>query len=161
MQVKNIIDEDFVNYKRPSMFIATCYCDWKCCKEANLPISTCQNCDIVSQPNINISADKIFRRYITNPITKAVCIGGLEPLLQSNDILLLIRLFRERGVNDDFVIYTGYYEYEIQTFINIIKHDFTNIIVKFGRYIPNQKPHYDEVLGIDLASGNQKGVKIC
>ena len=30
-----------------------------------------------------------------------------------------------------------------------------NIIIKFGRYIPNQEKHYDDVLGIELASDNQ------
>ena len=38
---------------------------------------------------------------------------------------------------------------------------FTNIIIKFGRYIPNQKPHYDEVLGVNLASDNQYAERIC
>jgi len=33
--------------------------------------------------------------------------------------------------------------------------EYSNIIIKYGRYIPNQKPHYDEVLGIMLASSNQ------
>ena len=32
---------------------------------------------------------------------------------------------------------------------------FSNIIIKFGRYIPGQKPHYDEILGVNLASDNQ------
>ena len=29
------------------------------------------------------------------------------------------------------------------------------VIVKYGRFRPNQEPHYDEVLGIKLASINQ------
>ena len=33
MKIKNIIEEDFVNYKVPSMFIATSRCDFKCDKE--------------------------------------------------------------------------------------------------------------------------------
>ena len=36
-----------------------------------------------------------------------------------------------------------------------------NIIVKFGRYFKGDKPHYDEVLGIKLASNNQYGKRIC
>ena len=32
---------------------------------------------------------------------------------------------------------------------------FNRIIIKFGRYIPNDKPRHDEVLGITLASSNQ------
>jgi hypothetical protein len=29
------------------------------------------------------------------------------------------------------------------------------VIVKFGRFIPNQKSHYDEILGVNLVSPNQ------
>ena len=36
-----------------------------------------------------------------------------------------------------------------------------NIILKTGRFIPNHKPHYDDVLGVNLISDNQKGVIIC
>ena len=32
---------------------------------------------------------------------------------------------------------------------------YKNIIIKYGRYRPNQKPHYDEVLGVNLISDNQ------
>lgn len=38
---------------------------------------------------------------------------------------------------------------------------FKNIIIKFGRYIPNQTSHHDDVLGVTLASPNQKGELIC
>ena len=30
MKIKGITDEDFVNYKYPSMFIATSICSFKC-----------------------------------------------------------------------------------------------------------------------------------
>lgn len=36
-----------------------------------------------------------------------------------------------------------------------------NVIVKFGRYRPNEKPHHDDVLGVDLANDEQHAVKIC
>ena len=35
------------------------------------------------------------------------------------------------------------------------------IIVKFGRFRPNQEKHFDEVLGIYLASNNQYGKEFC
>ena len=35
-----------------------------------------------------------------------------------------------------------------------------NIIVKYGRYIPDQEKHYDEVLGVYLASNNQYAERI-
>ena len=37
---------------------------------------------------------------------------------------------------------------------------FKNVIVKFGRFIPNQNSHYDEVLGVELASNNQYARKV-
>ena len=39
MRLKALIDEDFTNYKKPSMFIGTISCNWKCCKEQNLDVS--------------------------------------------------------------------------------------------------------------------------
>jgi len=33
--------------------------------------------------------------------------------------------------------------------------DFDNIIIKYGRFIPGQEKHYDEILGVYLASNNQ------
>ena len=57
------------------------------------------------------------------------------------------------------MIYTGYYLEEIEGKIYFLK-CFNNIIVKFGRYIPNSKSRYDEILGINLASDNQFAKKI-
>lgn len=160
MLVKNIVEEDFVNYKLPSMFIATCFCDWKCCREQNLDISVCQNSDISKQANCNIPNKDIFNRYISNPITKAVVIGGLEPMMQFEEIYDLIKCFRDNNCKDMFVIYTGYNEDEILNQIDQLK-KFENIILKIGRYRPNNKSHYDDILGINLVSDNQKGVIIC
>ena len=156
MKVKDIIDEDFTNYKAPSMFIATCYCNWKCCREQGISESICQNNPIVKQKNIDISVNEIFHRYIVNSLTSSIVIGGLEPLLQWDEVVELISYFRLNGCNDPFVIYTGYYENEIEEQINQIR-KYKNITFKFGRFIPNQEKHYDDVLGVYLASDNQYG----
>lgn len=156
MKVKDIIDEDFTNYKAPSMFIATCYCNWKCCREQGISESICQNNPIVKQKNIDISVNEIFHRYIVNSLTSSIVIGGLEPLLQWDEVVELISYFRSNSCNDPFVIYTGYDENEIEEQINQIR-KYKNIIFKFGRFIINQEKHYDEALGIYLASGNQYG----
>lgn len=160
MKIKGLLDEDFVNYKLPSMFIAANVCDWKCCKEANLPIEVCQNCSLAQAETIDIPVAEICHRYVKNPITKAMVVGGLEPMLQQDDLLKLIEWMRSHRYADDIVIYTGYREDEIQEFISKVK-PYGNIVIKFGRFIPNQHPHYDEVLGVKLASNNQKGVRIC
>lgn len=160
MLVKTIVDEDFSNYKEPSMFIGTCYCDFKCCKLAGVPESVCQNSELASRENIEISADEIYQRYIENPITSAVVLGGLEPLEQFGDVYELINCFRKHGCNDAFVIYTGYEAEEISSELSKLSM-LGNIVMKFGRFIPDINSRYDDVLGITLASDNQKGVVLC
>ena len=75
------------------------------------------------------------------------------------DLYNLILCVRNKGCNDDIVIYTGFYKNEIFNKIDQLK-QFKNIIVKFGRFIPNQKSHYDPVLGVNLASDNQYAERI-
>ena len=56
--------------------------------------------------------------------------------------------------SDDIVIYTGYYKEEIIDKVNLLN-QLGNIVIKYGRYIPNQEKHYDGILGVNLASNNQ------
>lgn len=158
MLVKMIVDEDFLNYHKPSMFIGTCFCNWKCCIESNIPVTTCQNEPLSKQPNIEINNQTIVNRYLKNPITTAIVFGGLEPLLQFKELIELIQCFR-KYTKDDIVIYTGYYPEEISSYIKILK-QFPNIIIKFGRYKPNSQNKFDELLKINLISDNQFAQKI-
>lgn len=157
MKIKGLLDEDFVNYKLVSMFIALGTCDWKCCKEVNIPITICQNSELAKQKDVDISVDEIFYRYTSNPLSQAVVIGGLEPFTQIYDVINLIDYFRNQNCKDPFVIYTGYELNEISEYVNKLK-QYENIILKTGRFIPNGKEHYDNILGITLVSENQKGV---
>lgn len=156
MIIKGIQDEDFVNYKKPSMFISFPKCSWKCEKECGEQV--CQNSTLATAKNIDVDVDKLVDRYINNPITSAIVMGGLEPLDTWEDLFGLVTCMRTK-TDDDIVIYTGYYKEEIQLYINELK-QFKNIIIKFGRFIPNNKKHYDEVLGVHLASDNQYAEKI-
>lgn len=140
------------------MMLATCECNWKCLKEEGLDITVCQNSELAHQANIEVSIDKIIERYLNNPITKAIVIGGLEPFLQFNELLLLIHNFRAKCA-DEIIIYTGYYPSEIFAEILILK-KYPNIIVKFGRYKPKQSSIFDKVLGVELASSNQFAERI-
>lgn len=156
MIVKEVRDEDFTNYKKPSMFIGFSRCSWKCEKECGMRV--CQNSTLAESPNIEIDANELVDRYLNNPITKSVVCGGLEPFDTWNDLKKLVTKLREK-TNDDIVIYTGYKEKEIYNTINQLK-QFPNIIVKFGRFVPNQQAHYDEMLGVKLASDNQYARRI-
>ena len=155
MLIKGVIDEDFVNYKLPSMFIATSYCTFKCEKECG--VRCCQNSDLASLPNHVVDDDELIERYESNDITKAIVFGGLEPLEQSSELLTFIyKLRRKYDIHDPVVIYTGYNEDEVEYEIKALQM-FDNIIVKFGRFRMGETPHRDEVLGADLASNNQYG----
>lgn len=159
MKIKDIQDENFQDYKKTAMFICTNTCNWKCCIEANIPENVCQNNKIALQKTVDASPDYLYLRYKHNPITNAIIFGGLEPLLQIQELCEVIKYFRENNCNDDIVIYTGYYPEEVTQEIEQLK-QFNNIIIKFGRYIPNRESKYDEVLGITLVSDNQFGVQI-
>lgn len=155
MIIKALVDEDFVNYKVPTMYIGTAQCDGKCCREAGIPLSVCQNDEWRKRATIDMADRKIINRYLQNPITKAICFAGLEPFEQFDELLRLIRTLRlEYQCDDPVVIYTGFNRDEIEAEITKLA-ELKNIIVKFGRYVPNQEPRYDEVLGVTLASPNQ------
>lgn len=160
MRIKQLVHEDFVNYKKPSMFIGTPYCTGKCYKELGLPCTICQNEALQRTETLDISSARITSMYINNPITQAIVFGGLEPFDQFDELYSFIEELRtEWQCNDDVVIYTGYYRREIEKQIMMLV-NFPNIIIKFGRYIPGQESHFDEVLGVNLASDNQYAEKI-
>ena len=161
MIIKGLVDEDFVNYKKPSMYIAFPKCNFKCDKEAGC--SVCQNSSLAKEPGIEISTIEIISRYVKNPITKAIVCGGLEPFETAGELIRFIGDVRH-FTNDDIVIYTGLTEKEFnliayKVILDRIK-QYPNIIIKFGRFIPNQEPHFDEVLGVNLASPNQYARRI-
>ncbi len=171
MIVKEIRDEDFTSYKKPSMVIGFPSCTFKCERECGQKM--CQNSALATAPDIEINFEDIVNRYLSNPITKAVIMAGLEPFDTPHDLLNLISTIR-KYTNDDIVIYTGYTKEEIKE-MSYISHylwgkqkwsyfgliaKFPNIIIKFGRFIPNQQSHYDEVLGVKLASDNQYAERI-
>lgn len=169
MKIKGLLDEDMVNYKKCSMYIAFPNCSFKCDKECGEDV--CQNYALASSPTLEIGPAEICERYKDNTLNHAVVLGGLEPLDSPYDLLSIIDCFRNvYKIEDDIVIYTGYTEEELtiedslyskvlkSLYENIIK--YKNIIIKFGRYIPNDSPHFDEVLGVNLASKNQYAKKV-
>lgn len=158
MRIKFLKDNDFVNYYKCSMFIGMPFCDWKCCTEANIPATVCQNFPWFKEEIMEISNQTIIDRYLSDPLVEAIVFGGLEPMDSFQDLISFAAHFRLYS-SDDVVIYTGYKEEEIAEKILALQ-TFPNIIVKFGRFIPNQESIFDSVLGVELASPNQYAKKI-
>ena len=158
MKLRGYVEEDFTNYKKPSMFLITRYCYFKCCIENGNNI--CQNMDVIKAPIIDVDNDELIKRYLNNPITKSIVFGGLEPMDSFEEVREFINTLRwDYNCFDNVVIYTGYNADEIiDQCMRLSK--FSNVIVKFGRFIPDQKSHFDEVLGVELASPNQYAVEL-
>ena len=162
MKIKGIKDEDYVNYKKPSMFIIFPKCTFKCDKENGCKL--CQNASLAHDPTMDVPTHIILARYKSNPLTHAIVCGGLEPFDTPNALVGLIETARHpMQINDDIVIYTGYTEEEILS--QFTDHynkicQYPNIIIKFGRYVPHEAPHVDPVLGVKLASKNQYAKKV-
>lgn len=156
MELKFIQEEDFTNYKKSAMFLATPYCNFKCEKECG--VKCCQNSTLAKAKTINIPVDIIIKKYLNNKFTSALVIGGLEPFESFDEVSELVKEFRKK-TDDDIVIYTGFYETEIKDKIRILL-QYKNIIVKFGRFRPGQEPHIDEVLGVKLMNPEQYAKKI-
>lgn len=153
MKIINLIQEDFTNYKKPSLFIGFPECSGKCNKIAGKIV--CQNEQLKNAEKIEVSIQEIVDLYLDNPITKAIVCGGLEPLDTPEELIDLIESFRY-FTDDDIVIYTGYTEKEVKNML-IYGHllQYPNIIIKYGRYLEGHVQHFDEILGVYLASNNQ------
>ena len=133
------------------MTIGFSKCDFKCDREAGCAV--CQNSALATACDLILPVENLVTRYINNPITSAIVFGGLEPLYDFNELCETITAFR-LVTSDDIVIYTGFTEEELAPHLPYLQ-AYGNIIVKFGRFIPNQESHYDEILGVKLASPNQ------
>lgn len=175
MLIKNLIDEDFVNYKKPSLFIGCGECDFKCDRECGKAV--CQNSALAKAPSFDVYDGEIIDRFFNNPITEAFVFGGLEPFYSEGTVNSLIRLlleiiaqhgFRHYTEPIDVVIYTGFYPDEIYNYLKEIQKNIgtvyngkgINVIIKFGRFIPNDEPHFDNLLGVELASSNQYAMEL-
>lgn len=150
MELINLIDEDWVNYKKPSMFLLFPKCSMKCGKR-------CQNAALLQEQTVEVRIDDIIERYMSNPITSAIVCGGLEPFDSWHDLEAFIMNVRYY-TPDDIVIYTGYTEEELKDKLPWLS-VYENIVIKVGRYIHKQPSHYSKILGVNLASPNQYAIK--
>ena len=155
IELKGVIEEDMVNYRKIGMTLMFPKCNWKCDIENGVQL--CQNKGLAATASQTVDVKALLERYKNNPITEAIILQGLEPLDSPVDVYTVAALLKELNITDDLVIYTGYKKEEVssedlQTIANIIP---GKLIIKWGRYIPNQEKHYDEILGVYLASDNQ------
>lgn len=163
MIIKGLIEEDFVQYRKPSMTIFFPNCTFKCEKDCGERV--CQNSALATSKAFDTSRTDIVNRYMLNPISKSIVFSGLEPFDSWSDLKLLVDAFRQQ-TDDDIVIFTGYTEDELQDRDDFQEdkilwlQQYKNIVIKFGRFIPNQEHHFDEVLGVELASPNQYARRI-
>ena len=163
LHIRGILYEDFVNYKYACLTIAMPYCDFKCNNECGEQV--CQNANIVNGKIYTMDISTIVTNYLQNRMTKAIVFQGLEPFYQDEnkdsfaEVEAFINYIRNvKHCNDDVIIYTGYTEgecYEKGYIQRLQAYSNSNIIIKFGRYQPNQAPHLDPILGVKLASDNQ------
>lgn len=149
--IKGIVEEDFTQYKECSMVVMFPNCSFKCEIEAGCKM--CQNSELVKSKNITVSTQRIIDRFTNNPISKALVLSGLEPFDSYENMIRLVQDFRKHCSNT-IVIYSGYTKDELSDRIPIL-HDLGNVVIKYGRYIPNQSKHFDDCLGVYLASDNQ------
>ena len=156
MKIKGINDYDIVNYKKPSLFVAFPYCTFKCEKECGMQV--CQNSALATASCIDVEYEDILSRYDNSPLTHALVFGGLEPFDSYKDLVGLIKAVRGH-TDDDIVIYTGYNAKEIVDLVEPLT-EYPNIIIKYGRVIPDDIAHFDDVLGVELASHNQYAKRI-
>ena len=171
MKLISLIDEDFVNYKSAAMYLIFPTCSFKCNTDCGQPV--CQNFSIINNSTVDITKEALCERYLANSITTAIVCAGLEPLDSPLDLVPFVDCLRNKYHCDDpIIIYTGYTEAECEgvdeytypkaiiaqtVLVNEYQQlkNYKNIIVKFGRFIPNDTPHFDPVLGITLVSSNQ------
>jgi len=159
IRLRDIVDECFQDYYKPAMLLATTTCNWKCLVEQGLSTSLCQNMPLCENPIVEVLFEDIAQRFLKNSITHAIVIGGFEPMLQQDEIIELVRYLRASNIADDIVIYTGYYPDEVIDAVEKLR-QFSNIVVKFGRYRPGHNAHFDNVLGVSLISDNQYAIRI-
>lgn len=154
------LEENYQDYKESSLKIVTSICDFKCCTEQGIDVSVCANHSYANNIPNKVKNKSILAIYNNmRPFCSSIVFGGLEPLKQLVELYGTCKYLRDNGVEDDIVIYTGYYPHELNPHDMLLLISLKKVIIKFGRYIPNTTSRYDEVLGVVLASKNQFAVR--
>lgn len=155
MKLKTLFikDCDIVNYKTGCLYMGVGYTCSRGCKG-------CQNDSLKGEKALEVDPDKVVQDYLDMPVTHAIVFAGLEPLEDLENLILWCRAFRDK-TDDPIIIYTGA-EVDSDELLNAANwlRNFKNIIFKAGMYLDDQESHYDELLGVNLASNNQMGIRL-
>jgi len=144
----------FNDYKKVGLYIATPFCNFKCVKEAKEKgvEVTCHNggLDYVS----DMSAQDVVEKHLSiNPFAECIILSGLDPIDNWVETKQFINDFRK--ITDmEIVLFTGYYPNEIMDKLVELEHH-EDIMFKFGRFNPINKPRFDDLGGVKLSTGNQ------
>jgi len=151
MRLKQIIDESFGDFKQCSMLLVADKCTFKC--------EGCQNKHLMLLETQEFPDEEILERFLNNPISEAIVIGGLEPFEQLSEVVHFISKATEMKLSVPIVVYTGFdmedYDLYWSGFEPAAKSYDGPVIVKFGRYIQGSKPYFNKDLGVTLISDNQ------
>lgn len=155
MKLKQIVDEVFGDYKECGMLLIFPSCTWKC--------EGCQNKHLALLPTIDFPDDDILERYISNPFSRCIIFGGLEPLDSVCDIAKFIQYLMKIGANPLLVVYTGYELLEVNDILHTTSlwalfTKYSNVVLKYGRYEQDGEACFNKALGINLASNNQSTI---
>ena len=159
LDVFGINECDFINNKKITFnILAGISCTFKCC-EANPEL--CHNYHLINETPIKRNIHKVIELYKSQQLSQNITFqGGLEVLDNIKQLLWFIYFFR-LDCKDDIFIWTGYTKRECDTFIKLVHMmEWENIYIKFGRFIPNNTPHFDNVIGVNLISYNQYAERI-
>lgn len=146
--------DDVVDYKKTALLLAFPNCYNKYC-------SDCQNAHLRNELPKRFNINDIVDLYNRLDEHKAIVCAGLDPMDSLTDLQNLILAFNDNDKSVDIVIYTGYTDSEIESyvkndFLRYITNDKVKLIVKFGRYDKNNKNKYmSNILGVELAGDNQ------
>lgn len=143
-------NETFNDYKKTGLYIAFPKCKLNCLG--------CQNVELKKKIPLNIDVGNLVNYVLNNPIIDSIICSGLNPMDSFYELQMLIHKIRKFS-KMDIIIYTGYKEEDLVLEISVLK-QYPNITIKFGEYIKDCDPIYDEILQVTLASNNQYAKKI-
>lgn len=156
----DVIKQDCINNGKSITYLieSGVKCTFKCDKESKSQV--CQNYSLCKTAPKVFMIKNLINDYLSQNLSKSITFQGLEPLDSLKQHLWFIYHFR-KICNDPIYLWTGYTEEECDDLIYLInKMKWENIIIKFGRFIPNDESHLDPVLGVELKSKNQYAKKI-